>query len=391
MLAQAALQPGWRIDLLTPQDLLSMPDWDLLVAEAVEPNAFLEPWFLKPAITHLELEPGACFAVLRDEAGDLVGLIGLALHGTYARMPISHVCNHIHSTFFLDAPLIRQGYERIFWSKLLSMLDETGWAKGLLLLRGLVDGGAVLAALNAETAVAGRTCDTVYAYERALLQSDLASGLYFEGLVRKKKRKEINRLRNRLTEIGEVRFDWLADATQAPDWSAQFLALEQSGWKGESGSALGAEADKSAFFSDMIQAGMAAGRVEMLRLSLDSKPLAMLVNFMGDAGSFSFKIAYDEAFARYSPGVLIEIENLKLLDRPGFGWMDSCAAPDHPMINSLWGERRTIIWKAVALKGARRTAIFRTARLVEDSWAAFKRFRTRKDRAMNDNRTQDDD
>src|SRR3546814_12960434 len=56
-----------------------------------------------------------------------------------------------------------------------------------------------------------------------------------------------------------------------------------------------------------------------------------------------FKIAFDEALGRFSPGVLIEIANLQaVLGDPAIGWMDSCAAADHPMIDSLWGERRTI-------------------------------------------------
>ncbi|MBK8375584.1 MAG: hypothetical protein IPL18_12200 [Sphingomonadales bacterium] len=53
-------------------------------------------------------------------------------------------------------------------------------------------------------------------------------------------------------------------------------------------------------------------------------------------GSFSFKTAFDEDHARFSPGVLLQIENLKLLEKAGLDWCDSCAAQDHPMIDSLW-------------------------------------------------------
>ena len=48
------------------------------------------------------------------------------------------------------------------------------------------------------------------------------------------------------------------------------------------------------------------------RLDLDGKPLAMLVNFLTAPGSFSFKTAFDEAFSRYSPGVLIQLDNLAI-------------------------------------------------------------------------------
>ena len=103
----------------------------------------------------------------------------------------------------------------------------------------------------------------------------------------------------------------------------------------------------------------------MLRLTLDAKPIAMLVNFITPPGAFAFKIAFDENCARFSPGVLIKIENLKMLDREDVDWTDSCAVEDHPMINSLWAERREIVRVTVPLAGARRKALFSAARGLE--------------------------
>ena len=78
----------------------------------------------------------------------------------------------------------------------------------------------------------------------------------------------------------------------------------------------------------------------------------MLANFRHGEGAFSFKIAFDEDLGRFSPGVLIELANLHAVQGdPAIGWMDSCAAPDHPMIDSLWAERRTIVQYRVALHG----------------------------------------
>jgi hypothetical protein len=69
--------------------------------------------------------------------------------------------------------------------------------------------------------------------------------------------------------------------------------------------------------------------------------------------------------------VLIEIANLHAVqDDPAIGWMDSCAAPDHPMIDSLWAERRTIVQYRIALHGSgparvQRAAAFAIANGVE--------------------------
>ena len=96
----------------------------------------------------------------------------------------------------------------------------------------------------------------------------------------------------------------------------------------------------------------------------------MLINFLAPPGSFSFKIAYDEAYARFSPGVLLELDNLDLLARGDIDWMDSCAAENHPMIDSLWGERRTIVRVSLPLAGARRRLSFAGWRAIEAGWAS---------------------
>lgn len=112
------------------------------------------------------------------------------------------------------------------------------------------------------------------------------------------------------------------------------------------------EAAEAAFFRDCISAAFANERLMFLRLDFDGKPMAMLVNFLMGAGGFSFKIAFDETMSRFSPGVLIELDNLAhILDAPEPRWMDSCAAPGHPMIDGLWAERRRIVQYRIELKG----------------------------------------
>ena len=59
----------------------------------------------------------------------------------------------------------------------------------------------------------------------------------------------------------------------------------------------------------------------------------------GDTAWF-WKIAYEEALARFSPGVMLATDVTEaLLANPTVTRADSCAAPDHPMIDRLWRER----------------------------------------------------
>lgn len=84
----------------------------------------------------------------------------------------------------------------------------------------------------------------------------------------------------------------------------------------------------------------------------------MLASFITPPGAFSFKTAFDERYARFSPGVLLQRANLSMLADPDVAWTDSCAAADHPMIDHFWRERRVIGRLSVGIGGALRRQIF---------------------------------
>ena len=347
-------------------------EWNELAAHASEPNPFAERWFVEASLRHLRgSEPVRLIAV--RAAGRLIGIVPLCLHSHYGRLPIRNVQNWQHYHSFLGNPLLRAGEERAAWSAILDLLDRADWAAGFLHLTGIALGGPVEAALVAEARARGRGCDLVQHGERALLATTLSPEAYYETTVRKKKRKELKRLQSRLAELGKVETRRLAPDDDLREWCDAFLALERSGWKGRAGSALASDAATDGFFREALAGAHAAGRLQVLRMELDGRPIAMLVNFLTPPGSSSFKIAFDEELARFSPGVLIQLENYAVLDHPGVEWMDSCAAENHPMINSLWGERRSIGRVTVELGGRRRRLLFRTARAAEDGFAAIKR------------------
>lgn len=80
----------------------------------------------------------------------------------------------------------------------------------------------------------------------------------------------------------------------------------------------------------------------LLGLFLDDQPLALKCNFLAGDGGFAFKIAFDERYAGFSPGFLLEIENVRRLHQRRLCWMDSCAEAQHAMVNRLWPDRRSM-------------------------------------------------
>ncbi|HST37464.1 MAG TPA: GNAT family N-acetyltransferase, partial [Allosphingosinicella sp.] len=220
---------------------------------------------------------------------------------------------------------------------------------------------------------------TVHREVRAFLESELSPDAYYEQAVRQKKRKEIRRLQNRLAELGPVETEILDDPADLPAWCDTYLAFEKAGWKGEEGTALACAPDTAAFFHAALAGAWAAGRLQFLRLTVGDRTIAMLVNFLTPPGSFSFKTVFDEDYARFSPGVLIQLENLRnVLTSDEIAWMDSCASEDHPMIDGLWTERRSIVRVSVRLKGFRRGLIFRLCRALERGAGALRRLTGRR-------------
>lgn len=345
--------------------------WAALAGDAAEPNSFAEGWFVAAGIG-LAGDRGVRLIEVREGAR-LVGLLPLEVVPRYGRVPVRHVQNWKHANDFLGVPLVRSGYEARFWAAVLDTLDTAPWAPGFLHLNGLVEDGAVHAGLRVAAAAVGRRCDVVHRSVRALVASPLGAEAYYADTVRKKKRKELGRVARRLAELGAVTSATLGHGDDVPAWCDAFLALEHSGWKGRAGSSLASAPGTAAFFRDAVAGAHAAGRLEFRRMDLDGRPIAMLVNFIAPPGSFSFKTAFDEVYAKYSPGVLIQLDNLSLMERADIDWMDSCAAPDHPMIDSLWGERRTIVRVSVPLSGVRRGLEFRLARGLEEASARVRR------------------
>lgn len=355
--------PAFQARLVPWAELAAdIPAWDALALCAAEPNPFFESWYLLPSLHAFDSKHR--LNVLRFEAGgELAGVLPLARSARYYRWPIPNLSAWLHDNCFLGAPLVAKGLEREFWRALLAWADANAGASLFLHLAHLPLSGPLHHALEAVTAEDGRLAAVVHREERALLRSELSPESYFEAALSGKKRKELRRQTARLSELGTLAIERCDDARGLDKWIADFLRLEASGWKGLAGSALAVNAGTARLFAESLHGASIRGRLERLQLTLDGQPIAMLASFLTPPGAFSYKTAFDERFARFSPGVLLQRENLAMLDRDEIAWTDSCAAADHPMIDHIWRERRPIGRLSIAIGGrARRAAFARVVR-----------------------------
>lgn len=347
---------------LMPATALARPAfraaWERLVRTAAEPNPFYEPWFLLPSLGQWGERDRVITKAWYHE-GRLAGLLPVVRSAHYYSHLVTHATGWWHANSFCGAPLIAAGHEDAFWRDILAHFDRRARRALFLHLPMMPAEGPVNAALERVLARHQRAQYEVAGENRALLAGEAGAAAYLAAAMSAKKRKELRRQHNRLAEEGTLAFERCEDDAGLADWTAEFLALEAAGWKGKAGSALACAPDTRALFEQALAGAAAAGRLERLALRLDGRAIAMLANFITPPGAYSFKTAFDEDYARFSPGMLLQLENLALIERPDVAWADSCAAEGHPMIERLWRAKRRMVSRNIAVGGPLRRACFR--------------------------------
>ena len=194
--------------------------------------------------------------------------------------------------------------------------------------------------LSRAAAAAGLPVRRLDSHERAVLAVPESVDDYLTDALPRKRRKEFRRLRARLGEQGKLEVRQFKPGDDLTRWLNEFYALEGRGWKGRAGTSLSCDPAWSGFFDVAFAEFEAGGDVLIWKLTLDGAPVAMILGAGGGRRAWLFKIAHDENYARYSPGVLVVLDAMEALARAGeFDMIDSCAQADHPMINHLWRER----------------------------------------------------
>jgi hypothetical protein len=133
-------------------------EWRELSRNTSEPNAFGDHWFVGPALLHLRGDHDVKLVEVRSEDGGLIGIIPLTHYGRYGRMPVRHVSNWTHYQCFMGTPLIKADYEAAFWQAVITLLDGSDWAAGLLTVSGLLEDGPVQRGLTEAARSLNRPC-----------------------------------------------------------------------------------------------------------------------------------------------------------------------------------------------------------------------------------------
>jgi hypothetical protein len=327
-----------------------LADWDDLAAAAVEPNVFYESWMLRPA---LRLLAGADKVVVvlvfvraphRDKGKPLLcGLFPLVRRHRYCGLPIPVVSCWRYLHCFLGVPLVRAGHAQQCFQGLFDWLATDRRGAALFEACDLTGEGPFWQQFLEYLDEKNLKPQVTACHTRALLRPRASASEYLQTVLSGDRRKKLRKAEAQLARTGPLEYVELAADGDPEAWLKDFLRLEESGWKGHEGTALNANPVEREFFLEVARAAFARQRLMLLGLCCNRVPVAMLCNFHAGDGSFAFKVAFDEAFARSSPGVLLELENIRRVhERPALRWMDSCSAPGPALVKALWADRRVI-------------------------------------------------
>jgi len=316
---------------------------DFLTNRALEPNVFFSGRFLAPAMPRLE-DRVIRLMLMRDETE------------SHSRMRLMLPFSVEKPGFSVGAPIIR-AWANPFGPLGTPLLDREDAAEtldnmlealskpetnlpGILVLPDLRLDGPVASLLRAVAMSRNLSIAVTDEAQRPFLESTLDADEYLAKSVSTKHRHEMRRQWRRLSEHGEVTYMVARQPEEIRYHLEEFLTLEDSGWKGRRKSAMVADRYRAAFAREAINSLAETDSVRIHSLALDGEAIASMIVFVIAGDAWTWKTAYNETYARYSPGKLL-VDRLTEwhLDDLNIRRTDSCAVPDHPVMSRMWTER----------------------------------------------------
>ena len=214
---------------------------------------------------------------------------------------------------------------------------------GLMLLPLIAQSGAFTATLADLLARGGCQATSFDRHQRALLLPGDGRSDYFQRTMSGKRLRNMRRRRTQLQELGAVTLEAAAGSDAVARGLDNFFALEATGWKGRAGTAATQDADVHRFIERAVAALSVEDKVLIHSLRVNEKTIAVTIALKSGDTAWGWKVAYDEAYASYSPGVLAVagLTEMILAD-PAITQADSCATATDTMALQLWNERLTM-------------------------------------------------
>ncbi len=296
------------------------------------------PEFVLPALRHLEAGKNHRIAVVWN--ADCTVLLALAVFVAVSpswKFPFPKLVASRSKHSFQSGILVREGYDPAL-KYLLNQIIHESWCaiefgelrEDSLLYQQLKDAAQQLKLVW----ILHRR------YQRAMLI--VRQGERWRGYLSRHRHRRMNSNRKRLAELGKVE----TRISFGEDISAQaiqrFIYLESLGWKADT--SLAAAQQELCFFQELVSDCRSSNMIFLCELIAAGETIAATVNFCVDGLGFAFKVGVDPAFAKYSPGYLVEYGFLEAMEHTDFPFREvESGAQSGSYIEALWPDRINIV------------------------------------------------
>lgn len=314
--------------------------WIELEARAIEPNVYMSPHFVLPALKYLDPSMDAHVILVERFNGttwDTIGVAVLSASRASRSIPFPVLAEYRSRHTYLSGPLLDGDDADAAANELFAAIVAlAAWSRWCIVHWPLLPcDGPLYGALHAAAREHGLSWEVLDVLERPILTNDPAPAAAQET-------KDVARRWRRLRELGDARWTVHRGAIR-PETAERFLELEHDGWKGEAGTSLLSSRRDAQFFRDMVGRFGAEGRALFTEIHLGGSAIASSANFVSGREGFAFKVGWATEYKRLGPALLNEVELMRQYDSvcPDLLRIDSGASVDS-FIGALWTHRRRL-------------------------------------------------
>jgi CelD/BcsL family acetyltransferase involved in cellulose biosynthesis len=327
--------------------------WRSLEDSTIEPNAFLSPDFVMPAIEYLRGDKDVLFvaayrslALSEDETIEQLCGLGIFTRSKGRKsFPLPHLeaFKSVHS--YLSGLLVNKFEPEAIINEIFRSLRSIRPKVYGVYFADFQESG-----LLGEKLVSSNLPKFVSWFGNAreqrayLLVEKSASATGWDTHISTKRRKNYKRAIKNIEELGELGWQLKINSDVKNEQSEIFLNLEHSSWKKERSTSLLSDKSHEDFFNKMTSGFKGRNRIFFTELTLGGNAIASTCNLIAGDKGFAFKIAYDASLKKYSPGIINEMEFLKNLANLNLPIVElDSGATESSFINSYWPNRKELV------------------------------------------------
>jgi hypothetical protein len=323
--------------------------WGALGERALEPNAYLSPNFIVPALRHLcsESQKRNTVFVFVERLGsyhrDFAGVGVFIKARGQLRFPLPHLKAFRSDHSYLTGFLFDRDEGEAALRVLFDFFRNNGSRWHGLDFEHMPSCGAQAELVFRVAREFGCSWHERMRTSRAVFVPMKGGDTYLQTHLSTHRLKRLRQTWRRLERKGHVEWKTMYGQEVTASHIESFLDLEHRGWRAENGTSIRSRQSHEAFFREMVEGFRKGGCLFFTELLLNEAVIASTSNLVSGGAGFAFKIGWNPDYSDASPGFMNELAFVRDVKEPcrSLSYIDS-GAEGGSFVDSLWKERRVL-------------------------------------------------